>query len=169
MNRSLCTPLFVLNLFGSFCSRSLARYLSLSRTQHCELTQGQSVPDYISPPTMRSNTASSETSRNKTLVASLSAVFAFLATAALVSLFVVLKRKRNGTIHSVASPRSIREADSTQLDADGELLKDSVRATSGELYSPGSNLSQNSQRRNKLDTQVDVTEDVEVGEDDVDP
>ena len=137
-------------------------YSIFSRAQHCELTQGQTVPDYISAPTLRSNTASSGNGKNKTLVATLSATMAFLATAVLISLFVVMKRRRNGALHSIASPRSPREADSTQLDADGEVLKNSFRATSsGELYSPGSNLSQNSNRRT-LDPDVDMTEDIEV-------
>jgi len=133
--------------------------------QHCELTEGQSVPDFMTASSIRSNrNSSSSDNGNKTLVATLSATMAFLAAVALIAVFVVVKRRRNGMIHSIASPRSIREADSTQLDADGEVLKDSFRATtSGELYSPGSNVSQISKRKT-LDPAVDMTEEVEFGE-----
>ena len=142
-------------------------FLSLAQIQqHCELTEGQSVPDFIEAPAIRSNqNAGSSDNGNKTLVATLSATMAFLAAVALISVFVVIKRRRNGTIHSVVSPRSIREADSTQLDADGEVLKDSFRATtSGELYSPGSNMSRDSSKRQPLDTVADMAEEVELGE-----
>lgn len=136
-------------------------------TQHCEYTIGQSVPDPFQSTEQRSNVSSGD--NNKALVAIFSALAAFAAAAVLVAAFVAMKRRRNGAVHSTMSPKSIRQADSTQLDADGQVLRSSMHAMSGEFLSssPASNGSSStissSRAKPSRDTEADLTEGVESG------
>ena len=126
-----------------------------SKIKHCEYTKYQSVPQN----TMQrsSSSSSSSDSDNKALVATFSALAAFAVAAVLIAAFVLVKRRRNGVVHTTMSSNTIRQADSTQLDADGQVLHSSMRAIhAGELYSSSSSSP-------KKDTQVDNTDEIESG------
>lgn len=91
----------------------------------------------------------------------MAAIGALCGAALLVSLYVVMKRRKHAEIHEQMSPRSIRQADSAQLDHDGEKLRQSHDMESAEMYSSPMNSATSSSRR-KLGSDVDMTE--EVGE-----
>lgn len=116
------------------------------------------MPDYLSPKQL----SGGGSDKNTALVASLSAIGALCAVGIVIAVMIFKKRQDHGVIHEQTSPRSIRHADSSQLDADGEVLKNSFAAESGEMYSSPVN-SRDSMRRS-LDPDVDVTEQVEIGE-----
>ena len=97
-------------------------------------------------------------------MASVSALSAFAVAAALIAGFVVMKRRRNGAVHSTMSPKSIRQADSTQLDADGQVLRSSMRAiTSGEVYSPASSSGSSKSKNSRNQKEADSTDGIESG------
>jgi mRNA-degrading endonuclease toxin of MazEF toxin-antitoxin module len=103
----------------------------------------------------------------KGVVIVLSALAAFLTTMVLVVVFVV-RRRRLGTAHVVTSPKSLRLADSTLMDADGKVLQDSLHAASSrDLHLSQSN---GSSRRMLSSRDLEFTEsgeEVEMSMDDI--
>ena len=134
----------------------LRHYVFFLFLQFCEYTEGQSLPHYAAP--LLTRTQSSD-SKNNALVVSLSATAAVVVAGFFIALFVVVKRRRNGVIHSTLSPKSIREADSMHLEPDGQVLRQSLSATSGgELLTANSNISlKSSSSRHKI-MPTDTTE-----------
>lgn len=97
---------------------------------------GQQVPDLLLNPNdpapagaLAPNNNNGGGGDKKGVVIVLSALAAFLTTMVLVVVFVV-RRRRLGTAHVVTSPKSLRLADSTLMDADGKVLQDSLHAAS---------------------------------------
>ena len=125
--------------------QSLTHFHHVSSRQHCEYTVNQSVPGQLRTSPQRSS------GNNKALAGTFSALAAFALVAILVVAYVTVKRRRNGAIHSTMSPKSIREADSTQLDADGQVLRSSMRAITGEVYSTANGNGSSSLSPNKMD------------------
>ena len=136
----------------------LRHYVFFLFLQFCEYTEGQSLPHYAAP--LLTRTQSSD-SKNNALVVSLSATAAVVVAGFFIALFVVVKRRRNGVIHSTLSPKSIREADSMHLEPDGQVLRQSLSATTsgGELLTANSHISlkSSSSSRHKI-MPTDTTE-----------
>jgi hypothetical protein len=116
----------------------------LGQEQFCELVDGQSVPDHFKMSAMRSRGSSGggSSSANTVLVVSLATAAAALLVAIFAIVYVV-KKRRNGESHSTRSPKSIRHADSSQLelDPDGQVLQASIKfsvSKDGSLHSPSS-------------------------------
>jgi mRNA-degrading endonuclease toxin of MazEF toxin-antitoxin module len=137
---------------------------------------GQQVPDFLLNPNDQTPSAAlapnrSSGSDKKGLVIVLSVLAAFLTTMVLVVLYIV-RRRRHGTAHVITSPKSLRQADSTQMDADGKVLRDSLHAASSRDLQLSQSRSNGSSRMFSKSSSRDLEftesgEEVEMGMDDI--
>ena len=107
----------------------------VSLSQFCEFIKGQNVPtNYaMSPPVGQ---GSNSGGGNTAMVASLTVTAALLMIGIVLGAYFVVKR-RNGVPHTTESPKSLRQADSAQLDADGQILRDSMHKASASPTASG--------------------------------
>lgn len=133
-------------------------------TQFCELVDGQSVPKYHQAASQAGGVRGGSGGGNTTLVASLTAAAAALCLAFVIAIYVV-KKRRNGEKHETMSPKAIRQADSAQLDADGQVLRNSMHGTGDAgLPSPATS---NTSGRTRQTMSMDVADSVpEIDDDD---